>query len=221
VIISSRREEGLSAAQSQINADHPAAVFSKTCHMGDEEQIIELFEWAEATVGIPDILVNNAGTNPYFGPMLSTDRGAWDKTFDVNLRGPFLATRQFATRLVAAAMSGSVINITSILGQGASPLQGVYGMTKAAMISMTRTLAVELGGHNIRVNAIAPGLIETKLSSILTSTPALLETFTQRTPLGRVGQPQELAGAAVLLASEESRYITGQTINVDGGYIVG
>ena len=218
VIISSRKLAGLEAQAEAIHADYPDTVSPRTCHMGDEAQITALIDWVESEYGTPQILINNAGTNPYFGPMLGTTRAAWDKTFDVNLRGPFEAARQVSQRLIAKGLPGSIVNVTSILGQGASPLQGAYGMTKAALISMTRTLAMELGGYNIRVNAIAPGLIETKLSAALTGSPDVLKPFMDRTPLGRVGEPDELAGAAVFLASDESRYVTGHTLNVDGGY---
>ncbi len=221
VVISSRKEEGLKIQAEAINAEYPDAVQYKTCHMGDPEQISALFDFANDTFGIPSILVNNAATNPYFGPMLGISNGAWAKTFQVNLEGPFEAIRLLVGRLQEAKHPGSIINVSSIVGAGAAPLQGVYGMTKAAMISMTKTLAMELGGNDIRVNAIAPGLIDTKLSSIITSTPDLKRTFTDRTPLGRVGKPEELAGAAVFLASDESRYVTGQTLFVDGGYTIG
>ncbi len=221
VVITSRKEEGLAQEAEAINRDHRGAVSWRACHVGEVEQIRDLVAWTGVEVGLPSILVNNAGTNPYFGPMLGTPEGAWEKTFDVNLRGPFEATRQVAQGLIKAGAAGSIINISSILGLKASPLQGVYGMTKAAIISMTHTLAMELGGYNIRVNAIAPGLVDTKLASILTSTPDLLKTFTDRTPLGRIGQPDELGAAAVFLASDEARYVTGQTLCVDGGYSIG
>jgi NAD(P)-dependent dehydrogenase (short-subunit alcohol dehydrogenase family) len=113
-----------------------------------------------------------------------------------------------------------VVNIASIAGMRAAALQGVYGMTKAAMISMTETLAVELGQSGIRVNAIAPGLIETRLAAALTSNPEIVERYSTRTALGRIGQPEELAGAALFLASDAASYVTGHTLVVDGGLTI-
>jgi NAD(P)-dependent dehydrogenase (short-subunit alcohol dehydrogenase family) len=166
------------------------------------------------------VLVNCAGTNPYFGPMIGIDPGAYQKTFDVNLLGAFEATRAFAEHVIARKGKGSVINIASIAGMRAAMLQGVYGMTKAAMISMTQTFAVELGPSGIRVNSIAPGLIETRLAAALTSNPEVVERYSTRTALGRIGQPEELAGAALFLASDAASYVTGQTLVVDGGLTI-
>jgi NAD(P)-dependent dehydrogenase (short-subunit alcohol dehydrogenase family) len=221
VVITSRRIEPLQAAADAINADHPGAVTPIACHNGDVAQIAQMVARAHDEVGLPQILVNNAGTNPYFGPMIHTEWSAWEKTFEVNLKGYFEAARQVATRLIAARQPGAIINISSILGQDAAPLQGVYGMTKAAVISMTRTLAVEWGHHHIRVNAIAPGVIDTKLAAVLTGSPELMTHYNQRTALGRTGRPEELVGAALFLACDDSSYLTGHTLNVDGGYAIG
>jgi NAD(P)-dependent dehydrogenase (short-subunit alcohol dehydrogenase family) len=166
------------------------------------------------------VLVNNAGTNPHFGPLLEVESGAWNKTFEVNLKGPFVATREVAARLIGAGQAGAVINVASVVGLRAAPYQGVYAMTKAAMVSMTRTLAVELSGARIRVNAIAPGLVDTRLAAAIVGNEALVRTFTDHTALGRVAQPEEIAGMAVYLASDEASYVTGQTFCVDGGYTV-
>ncbi|MBH23271.1 MAG: short-chain dehydrogenase [Myxococcales bacterium] len=220
VVIASRKQDGLDATAAEINADYPGRVHPKACHVGRVGQITELIDWIEAELGPVDVLVNNAGTNPHFGPMLTATEGMWNKTFDINLRGAFELTREVVQRLQKAGRPGSIINMTSVLGQGAAPLQGVYGMTKAALISMTQTLSVELGPANIRVNAIAPGLIATRFSKILIETPDILERFTSRTALGRHGEPPEIAGAAVFLASDESSYVTGQTFSIDGGYTI-
>jgi NAD(P)-dependent dehydrogenase (short-subunit alcohol dehydrogenase family) len=164
------------------------------------------------------VLVNCAGTNPYFGPMIGIDPGAYAKTFEVNLQGAVEATRAFAQHVIDRKGSGSVVSITSVAGLRAAPMQGVYGMTKAAMASMTQTLAFELGSSQIRVNAIAPGLIETKLAAAIISSPTLVEKVLDRTALGRVGRPEEIASAALFLASDAASYVTGQTLAVDGGF---
>lgn len=221
VVIASRRAPGIEAAADGINADFPGAVIPRVCHTGDTDAVASLVTWVRDELGVPDVLVNNAGTNPYFGPMLGTSWPAWDKTFEVNLKGAFEATRHVAQGLIEAGKPGSIINIASILGHTAAPLQGVYGMTKAAMMSMTRTLAKELGGYGIRVNAIAPGVVDTKLAAIMVETPEIMNVYNQRSALGRPAQPDEMAGTALWLASDESAYVTGQTIFVDGGYATG
>lgn len=220
VVISSRKQDALDEVAARINAEYPGRVWAKACHMGDPEAIAGLMDFTEREVGLPGVLVNNAATNPYFGPMVHAEDWAWEKTFEVNLRGPFLLTRALATRLIEAGRGGAVVNLTSVMGMGAAPMQGIYGMTKAGIISMTRTLAVELGGAGIRVNCIAPGLVETDFARVLVETEELRRPFTERAALGRVGQPGEVAGAAVFLASDEASYITGETLTVDGGYTI-
>ena len=221
VVIVSRKQAGLDAVAAQINATYPDMVIARACHMGKSDGVTELVSWVDEHVGTPQILVNNAATNPYFGPLMNVTEPAWDKTFEVNLKGYFEASRQVALKLMAKKLPGSIVSVTSILGLRAAPLQGVYGMTKAAVISMTQTLAMELGASNIRVNAIAPGLVDTRLASAITSSESLTKMFTDRTALKRVARPDELTGAAVFLASDESTYITGQTLAVDAGFTTG
>lgn len=221
VVVSARKQETLDEVADEINAEHPESCFARACHVGDVDQIDELIDWVEAEVGLPNVLVNNAATNPYFGPMVEAEDWAWEKTFEVNARGYFRMCQRVARRLLAADAPGSLINVTSVMGMQAAPFQGIYGMTKAAVISMTETLAVELGGGNIRVNAIAPGLVDTKFASVLVENEELRKPFTERAALGRYAQPEEIAPAAVFLASDEASYITGQTIPVDGGFTTG
>ncbi len=218
VVIASRKIEGLEQVAASINADYPEAVFAKACHIGKAEEIAALVDWVEKEVGVADVLVNNAATNPYLGPMLMTPDGAWEKTFEVNVKGYFVATREVVQRLLARDRAGSIINISSVFGMGAAPLQGVYGMTKAAILSMTKTLAAELGQAKIRVNAVAPGLVETYFAAAIVQDETMRGHFTSRAPLGRYAQPDEIAGAVVYLASDESSFVTGQTFALDGGY---
>ncbi|MBT8166000.1 MAG: SDR family oxidoreductase, partial [Acidimicrobiia bacterium] len=163
-------------------------------------------------------LVNNAATNPYFGPMLAIEDSAFDKTIEVNLKGPLAASRGFAGQ---APAGGSIVNVASVAGLGAAPLQGVYGMTKAALISMTQTLAHELGPMGVRVNAVAPGLVETRFASALIQNEELLKHVVERTPVGRHGQPDEIAGAVVYLLSDAAAFMTGQVMTIDGGWSSG
>ena len=219
VVIVSRKADGVSAALERLGPSE--LLYGLPFHVGRVDEMGALLDTIEAHFGMVDILVNNAGTNPYFGPMLGTTWGAWEKTFEVNLKGPFALTQAVCQRLIEAGKAGSVINMSSILGQQASLGQGVYGMTKAALISMTKTLGMELGTAGIRVNAIAPGVVKTRLAAALTEDPALSAAITGRTALGRVAEPGEISGMAVFLASDEASYVTGQTFFIDGGYTIG
>lgn len=220
VVLTSRKQEGVNAVAQQLT-QAGGEVLAVACHVGKPPMVDALFQAAVQRFGQVDILVNNAGTNPHFGPLLSADWGAWDKTFEVNLKGYFTCTRKLAEHLAARGAPGAVVNIASILGIQASPLQGVYGMTKAAVVSMTKTLAVELGPAGVRVNSICPGLIDTRLSQALVASDPIRESVLKRTPAGRIGQPEDVAGAAVFLASDQARYITGETLVVDGGMTLG
>lgn len=217
VALASRKTEGLARVANEIRSEGGIAWFS-ACHTGKVDEVQTFVARASAELGPIDILVNNAATNPYFGPMMNLEWGAWEKTFEVNVKGYFAMTRAVVEPLLARKSPGSIIHVASVLGQMAAPLQGVYGMTKAAVLSMTKTLAVELGSAKIRVNAIAPGLIETKFSQALVMNDEIRTMIVNRTAVGRVGQPEDVAGAALFLASDASAYVTGTTLVVDGGW---
>jgi NAD(P)-dependent dehydrogenase (short-subunit alcohol dehydrogenase family) len=208
VVLASRKIESTDLGP---NA-HPFAA-----HTGKEADCVALVKEAIRKFGKVDVLVNNAGTNPYFGPLVEAPEAAWDKTFEVNLKGYFWATREVARHLVDRGAPGAIVNVSSVNGLRAAPFQGVYGMTKAAVISMTRTFALELAAAKIRVNAIAPGLVDTRLASAIVKDDALSGEWLKRTPLGRVAQPDEIASAALYLASDASSYVTGEVLVVDGG----
>lgn len=212
VVLASRKQEGLDPVAEQIR-DQGGSALAIATHTGRPEDVETLFSRTVDEYGAVHGLVNNAATNVYFGPMLNIDEGAWDKIFEVNVKGYFNAARAFATR----ARGGSIVNMASVAGMRAAPFQGVYGMTKAAVISMTQTLAVELGPGEVRVNAIAPGLVETRFSQVLVDDEAMRDMFVGRTALSRHAQPDEMAGAAVYLLSDASSYMTGQVMVLDGG----
>lgn len=220
VVIASRKQPGLDQVASEINGKYQDSVIPRACHVGHADQVEGLIDFVFSELGGLDVLVNNAGTNPYFGPMLGISPELFDKTFQVNLKGVFEPTRFAANKWSEKGEKGVIISVASIAGIQAAPLQGVYGMTKAAIISMTRTFAVELGTLGIRINAIAPGLIDTRLSAALTGSPDIVKIFTDHTALKRYGQPEEIAEMAVYLGSEESSFVTGQTFCVDGGYTI-
>ncbi len=220
VVLVSRKQAALDEVAAEIERAHPGRAFARACHVGQPEQLDALVDWCAGELGLPGVLVNNAATNPYFGPMIGIEPSMFDKTFEVNLRGPFELTRRLAQRWTAAEQPAAVINVASVVGMRAAPLQGVYAMTKAALVSMTQTLAVELGPAGIRVNAIAPGLVETRFSGALLSSPEALRHFTEHTALRRYGQPDEIAPAAVYLAADEASFVSGQTLCVDGGYTI-
>ncbi len=187
------------------------------CHTGKTDQVDALVAAVVERFGKIDVLVNNAATNPHFGPMLTGDDSAFDKTFEVNAKGYLNMSKAVARHLIDRGAPGSIINVTSIMGLAAAPLQGIYGMTKAAVVSMTKTLAVELALSGIRVNAIAPGLVDTRFAAAIVGNKDLVDLESKRTPQARYAQPEEIAGAALYLASDAASFVTGHTLVVDGG----
>ena len=216
VVLAARKVDGLQVVAERITKAGGRAVVV-AAHTGKVDDVRALVARAVSELGKVDILVNNAATNPYFGPLLDTEDAAWDKTFEVNVKGYFATTREVVRHLQSRNAPGSIINVASIVGTRAAPMQGVYGMTKAAVIAMTHTLAQELGSAGIRVNAIAPGLVETRFAAAIVGNDELRAQVVARSALGRHAQPDEIAGTAVYLASDASSYVTGQVLLVDGG----
>jgi NAD(P)-dependent dehydrogenase (short-subunit alcohol dehydrogenase family) len=219
VVLTARKLEGLSEVSASIERSGGRAL-AFAAHMGKADNVQALVQAAVARFGKVDILVNNAATNPYFGPLCDATDAAWDKTFEVNVKGYFYAAREVISHLQSRAAPGSIINMASVAGIRAAPFQGVYGMTKAAVISMTQTLSQEVGGSGIRVNAIAPGLVETRFSAALVQNDEIRKHVVDRTVLGRHAQPDEISGAAIFLASDASSYVSGHVLVVDAGTTV-
>jgi NAD(P)-dependent dehydrogenase (short-subunit alcohol dehydrogenase family) len=221
VVLVARKQPDLDAVAGKIRAAGGTAM-AIAAHAAREGELEGVFKRAAGELGPIDGLVNNAATNPYFGPMLDCPEPAFDKTFETNLKGYWFASRLLvqSVRGRGGDASGAIVNIASVAGLRAAPMQGVYGMTKAAILSMTETLAFELGSSSVRVNAIAPGLVETRFASAIVQNPTLREHAVKRTPLGRYAQPEEMAGAAVYLLSDAASFMTGHTLVVDGGMTI-
>ncbi|BBP82309.1 SDR family oxidoreductase [Pseudomonas sp. No.21] len=217
VIVSSRKIDGCQAVADAIIAEGGKAT-AIACHIGEMEQIQSVFAQIREQFGRLDILVNNAATNPQFCNVLDTDLSAFQKTVDVNIRGYYFMSIE-GGKLMKQNGGGSIINVASINGVSPGEFQGIYSVTKAAVISMTKVFAKECAQFGIRCNALLPGLTDTKFASALTKNDAILNVALQRIPLKRVADPSEMAGTVLYLASDASSYTTGVALNVDGGFL--
>ena len=218
VVLASRKQEGLDQVAEGIRAQGGEAL-PLAAHTGDPEAVARLVQQAVEAYGGIDILVNNAGTNPHFGPILSADESHWQKTLDVNLLGYFRLVKACHASLQSRG-GGKVINIASVAGLSPQMGMGVYGVTKAGVIMLTKVLAAELAQDNIQVNAIAPGFIKTKFSSVLWQSQEVYDTITRIIPQHRMAEADELTGLALYLASSASSFTTGGVFVVDGGQLV-
>ncbi|WP_085297545.1 SDR family oxidoreductase [Cognaticolwellia mytili] len=219
VIVSSRKIAGCQAVVDDITKAGGSAQ-AIACHIGEMDQIDAIFASIAEQHGKLDILVNNAAANPYFGHILDTDLSAFQKTVDVNIRGYFFMST-LGAKLMRESDGGSIVNVASINGVIPGDFQGIYSITKAAVISMTKAFAKECAPFNIRVNALLPGATDTKFASTLVNNPKILEQAMAHVPMKRVAQPDEMAGTVLYLVSDASSYTTGTAINVDGGYLIG
>ncbi len=219
VVLASRRQEAVDEAAEIVRAAG-GDVLSVAAHTGDSAAVTSLVERAVDHFGGIDILVNNAATNPHFGQFLSAEDSHWDKILEVNVKGYFRVAKA-CVPLMRARGGGKIINMASVAGLEPQPMMGVYCVSKAAVLMMTEVMAAEVAADNIQVNAIAPGFVKTKFSQVLWSTPQIHDSLVQSVPQRRMAEPEEIAGAAVFLASAASSFITGATLVVDGGQLIG
>ncbi len=217
VILISRKIDNLHPVEEEIRKVGGLAD-SIACHVGKMEQIEALFKEIEEHYPKLDILVNNAGANPFFGDLLNVDEKAWDKTFEVNLKGSFFMS-QHAAKLMQKSGGGCIVNVASVNGVKPAPFQGIYSITKAGVISMTKACAREFAPYNIRVNALLPGLTDTKFSSALTQSEEIMKMVLPLIPMARIAKPEEMAGAVLYLVSDAASYTTGMCLTVDGGML--
>ncbi len=216
-ILVSRKIEALREVADKIKKNGGKAE-AIACHMGHLDQIEALFKEVRDRFGRLDILVNNAATNPYFGDMLGVDEGVWDKTNEVNLKGPFFMTKHAAGLMIESG-GGAIVNVASVNGIRPALMQGVYSITKAGVIAMTKAFAKELADKNIRVNALLPGLTDTNFAKAIMENEMFYDYAVKRIPLGRHSKPIEMAGAVLYLVSDAASFTTGTYIICDGGML--
>jgi dehydrogenase/reductase SDR family protein 4 len=215
VVVSSRKQADLDEEAGRINAMHEGRASAVAAHAGRPEDLERLVNTVLDERGRIDILINNAGTNPYAGPLIDAELSAWDKTFEVNVRG-YLVLTQLVYRAWMREHGGSIVNMASTGGVRPGMGLGVYRVSKAAVVFLTRQLAREIGG-NVRVNAVAPGLIKTRFAEALWANEDVLERILAPNPTGRIGTVEEVANAVLFLVSDAASYVNGEVMIVDGG----
>lgn len=218
VVISSRKPENILPVADSINAEYPDRAIGVPAHAGRRSETKSLVELAVDKFGRVDVAVNNASTNPHFGPLLTSEESHWDKILEVNVKGYFWLCQAAANQMIRQGQGGKIINIASIAGFEPGFMMGIYSVSKAAIIMLTKSLAIELGKDNIQVNAIAPGFVRTRFSKALWDNPSIYDSIVNRTPAGRLAEPGDIMGIALYLASTASDFTTGAVLTVDGGY---
>ncbi len=214
-ILVSRKADTLETAAAKIR-DLGFKAEAMTCHTGHPEQIQAMYEKIVENYGSLDILINNAATNPHFGEMLTADEKLWDKTLDVNIKGPFFMIKHAVPLM---KNGGAIVNVSSVNALKPGMYQGIYSATKAALLNMTQTLARELAQKNIRVNALLPGLTDTKFASAIISSDKIRSYALAQIPMNRYAQPEEITGAVLYLVSDAASFTTGTSIICDGGML--
>lgn len=220
VVIASRKMENLQQTADELK-ELPGKIHPVECHVGQLEHLDNLVAETEKTFGPADILVNNSATNIGQGPCLDVKPAMLDKMVDINVKSALVLTNLTAAKMIERGAGGSIINIVSIAGLRPQFQGLLYSFTKAGLIMMTKSYAQELGKHNIRVNAIAPGLIKTDFSAFFHENPERVAAIERTQPLPRVGETHELGMAALWLASDQSSFVTGDVVVIDGGAMIG
>ncbi len=218
IVVSSRKQDAVDTVAEMLKSKGIEAI-AVAANAGEKADLENLVKETEKAFGGIDIIVNNAATNPFFGPVLQTEESAFDKIMQVNVKGPFMLSKM-AFPIMKQRGGGSIINISSIEGISPEPFMGMYAVSKAALISLTKVFAREWGSVGIRANVICPGLIQTKFSQGLWSNEAILNKITKELAIPRIGQSDEISGLALYLASEASSYTTGGVFVADGGYTI-
>jgi dehydrogenase/reductase SDR family member 4 len=218
VVVSSRKQDAVNEVAQKLNSEGIEAI-GVAANAGEKADLENLLKATEKAFGGVDIVINNAATNPVFGPVVQTDEAAFDKIMQVNVKGPFMLSK-LAFPIMKQRGGGSIINISSIEGLRPEPFMGMYAVSKAALISLTKVFAKEWGSAGIRANVICPGLIQTKFSQGLWANEAIFNKVVKELPIARIGQTDEMAGLALYLASEASSYTTGGVFVADGGYTI-
>lgn len=215
VVICSRKKENLDSAVNEA-VSNGLTLIPIECNTSDKESIQSVVDYTLEKFNGVDILVNNAAANPYYGPILNSEDSHWDKIFDVNVKGYFNFAKACSKTMIANN-SGKIINVASIAAK--TPLEGlgVYNISKAAVVMLTKVLAKELGEYNINVNTLAPGLIKTDFSKALWENEDTHNKIVKSIPQGKMGSPDDISGMALYLASEASDFVTGSIFTVDGG----
>lgn len=219
VVVSSRKADSCEKVAGEINAKYPDSAIAVPCNISDKADLQRLVDTTMEKWGKVDVLVCNAAVNPYFGPSKDIPDEAFDKIMSSNVKSNHWLSHMVLPQM-AERKDGSIIIISSIGGLKGSPILGAYCISKAADFQLARNLSVEYGGQNVRVNCIAPGLIKTYFAKALWDDPKILENSTSNAPLRRIGEPDEIAGAAVFLASPAGAFMTGQQMVIDGGVTI-
>jgi len=217
VAVASRRLDACEQVAVEIR-EAGGAASAHACHIGDPAAIGATLAAIEGLHGRIDILVNNAATNPYYGPAIDMDPAAWQKTLDVNIGGYFWTSVEAARRMLRQG-KGAIVNVASVNAFRPMDGQACYSLTKAAIVNMTQGLAREWAGHGIRVNALVPGIVETRFAAAIHEDPKHRAALERLVPMGRIAQPEEMAGAVVYLVSDAASYTTGSCLTADGGWL--
>lgn len=218
VIVSSRKIDGCQAVADSI-VEKGGSAEAMACHVGNMEDIAAAFRHIREQHGKLDILVNNAATNPYFGHILDTDLAAYNKTVEVNIRGYFFMSVE-AGKLMREQGGGVIVNTASVNAIQPGAMQGIYSISKAAVVNMTQAFAKECAPLGIRVNALLPGLTKTKFAGALFSNDDIYNMAVEKIPMARHAEPREMAGTVLYLVSDASSYTNGECIVVDGGMTI-